>query len=73
MARLEEFLVEHHTKENVLRSMSTGFRSEFEYRPPSPWGHVENYGPINTSIGSLKLRETMKDQVLQGKMIGGPG
>ena len=53
--------------------MATGFKSKFEYHPPAPWGHVENYGPVNNKEGSIKLRETLREQVLQGKMIGGPG
>ena len=32
-----------------------------------------NYGPVNTKKGSITLREAMKEQVMQGKMIGGPG
>ena len=71
--KLKRFFVEHHTKTRVIQSLATGFKSEFEYSPPAPWGHVSNYGPVNTKEGSIKLREAMKEQVLQGKMIGGPG
>ena len=34
---------------------------------------MRNYGPVNSKEGSAKLRETFEGQVLQGKMIGGPG
>ena len=53
--------------------MATGFKSKFEYRPPAAWGHVGNYGPVSTKAGALKLREIMKEQVVLGNVIGGPG
>ena len=70
---LETFLIEHRSKSHVLESLATGFRSRFEYSPPPPWGQVANYSPLNSASGSQKLREAMRAQVIQGKMIGGPG
>lgn len=70
---LDKFFIEHASKAHVLRSMEEGFRSQFEYPRPPPWGHVQNYPPLLSTHGQHKLREAMKIQVLQGKMIGGPG
>ena len=59
----------------MLKALQRGFtfKSQFEYPHPPPWGHVENYPPLLSVPGRQKLREAMKKQVLQGKMIGGPG
>ena len=34
---------------------------------------MTNYIPITTKRGSRRFQETMREQVIQGKMIGGPG
>ena len=73
LVALREFFVEHHSKERVLESLASGFLSKFEYRTPAPWGQVENYPPLLSDLGRNKLRSVMKEQVLGGKMIGGPG
>ena len=73
LAALDQFFIEHSSKSHVLKSMQHGFKSHFEYAHPPPWGHVENYPPLLSVRGRQKLRETMRKQVLQGKMIGGPG
>ena len=73
LSELRQFFIEHHTKDKVLQSLATGFRSRFEYRPPVPWGHVNNYQPLCTGEGIRFFREKMREQVLQGRMIGGPG
>ena len=73
IAALHRFFIEHSLKSQVLKSMQKGFKSRFEYPHPPPWGHVENYPPLLSVPGRQKLRETMRKQVLQGKMIGGPG
>ena len=56
-----------------MECFAKGFVSHFEYPPPKSWGHVKNYKPLTDTSGRAKLRETMKKQVLLGKMIGGPG
>ena len=73
IAALDKFFSEHASKAHVLRSMEEGFRSRFEYPHPTSWGHVENYPPLLSIQGRKKLREAMKNQVLQGKILGGPG
>ena len=57
----------------MLESLASGLLSKFEYRTPAPWGHVENYPPLLSELGRNQLRSVMKEQVLCGKMIGGPG
>ena len=73
IAALDKFFIEHSSKAHVLRSMKEGFRSRFEYPHPPPWGQVESFPPLLSIQGRQKLREAMKNQVLQGKMLGGPG
>ena len=73
IARLRKYLVDHEMKEHVLKCFETGFVSHFEYPTPKPWGHVDNYDPLRSSSGKSALRAAMKKQVLQGKIIGGPG
>ena len=73
IAALDKFFIEHSSKAHVLKSMEEGFRSRFEYPHPPPWGHVQNYPALLSTQGRQKLREAMKTQVLQGKMLGGPG
>ena len=60
-------------KDHVLECFETGFVSHFEYPVPEPWGHVENYEPLTSYQGRVALTNAMKSQVVQGKMIGGPG
>ena len=57
----------------MLESLATGFQSQFEYPHPPPWGHVVNYPPLQSLSGSGRLREVFKKEVLQGRMLGGPG
>ena len=56
-----------------MSCFATGFISHFEYTEPVPWGHVDNYDPLRGSYGSVLLRSRMRDEVLAGRMIGGPG
>ena len=56
-----------------MKCFRTGFRSEFEYKPPPPWGHVQNYPILLTTKGQSNFRNAMAKQVRAGKMIGGPG
>ena len=60
-------------KDHVMKCLATGFISHFEYQPPVPWGHVENYPPLSGPEGKALLTETMKKQVEAGRVIGGPG
>ena len=60
-------------KDHVLECFETGFVSHFEYPVPEPWGHVENYEPLTSYQGRVALTNAMKSQLVQGKMIGGPG
>ena len=60
-------------KEHVLAGFATGFVSHFEYAPPKPWGHVDNYPLVKSPEGGEKLKSTMDKQVKAGKMIGGEG
>ena len=60
-------------KEHILKCFKTGLISHFEYKEPAPWVHVKNYGPLTSAHGKKAMREAMKKQVLEGKMIGGPG
>ena len=73
LARLESYFVEDEMKDHVLKCMATGFISHFEYNPPDPWGHVENYQPVLSSEGQAKLRKAMEKEIRAGRMIGGPG
>ena len=73
LQQLDKFFVEHRSNESVLKSLATGFRSEFEYPHPPAWGHVHNYLPLQSFTGSHRLREVFRKQVLEGRMIGGPG
>ena len=70
---LEEFFVKSDSKDHILESFSRGFASQFEYKPPVAWGHVNNYPPLLDTKGRSKFREKMQKQVVAGKMIGGPG
>ena len=60
-------------KEHVMAGFATGFVSHFEYPPPNPWGHVQNYPCVSTMQGEAKLRAAMGEQIKAGKMIGGKG
>ena len=65
--------MEDDLKDHVLKCFGTGFISHFEYTPPVPWGHVENQTPLHDAAGSKVLRERMREEVIQGRMLGGPG
>ena len=56
-----------------MKCFATGFISHFEYNPPEPWGHVDNYKPVTGPKGRAALRKAMRKEVLAGRMIGGPG
>ena len=73
LASLDRYLIEDEMKDHVMKCFQTGFISHFEYDPPAPWGHVDNYSPLSGSEGRAVLREGMKKEVLGGRMIGGPG
>ena len=73
IAKLNEFLVPDTLKSHILECFTTGFISHFEYPPPTPWGHVENYALVKDPEGVRALRKKMKQEVLGGRMIGGPG
>ena len=73
IAKLNEFLVPDALKSHVLECFATGFISHFEYPPPAPWGHVENYALVKDPEGVKALRKRMKKEVLGGRIIGGPG
>ena len=60
-------------KNHVMKCFATGFISHFEYEPPQPWGHVENYKPVSGHEGEEVLRKAMRKEVQAGRMIGGPG
>ena len=70
---LDSFYIADEMKAHVLECFKTGFVSHFEYPLPEPWGHVVNYEPLKSDTGKEILRRAMRKQVLQGKMIGGPG
>ena len=70
---MRSYLVEDELKAHVLDCFETGFVSHFEYPLPSAWGHVENYDPLKSEEGQEILRRAMRKQVVEGKMIGGPG
>ena len=73
VAALRTYLVDDVLKEHILECFETGFVSHFEYRVPVPFGHVVNYEPLTSNSGREALTNAMKAQVVQGKMIGGPG
>ena len=56
-----------------MKCFATGFISDFEYDPPDPWGHVDNYAPLADTEGEAVLRRGMMKEVVAGRMIGGPG
>ena len=60
-------------KDHVMKCFATGFISHFEYDPPAPWGHVDNYTPLAGAEGEAVLRKAMRKEVVAGRMIGGPG
>ena len=60
-------------KKHVLKWFARGFVSHFEYPTPEPWGGVENYKPLCDSNGMAILRMRLREEVLAGRMIGGPG
>ena len=66
-------MVEDEMKDHVIQCCKTGFVSHFEYPEPEPWGHVQNYEPLTSRQGRLVFTKAMREQVLLGKMIGGPG
>ena len=70
---LNDYLVQDVLKDHILDCFATGFISHFEYSPPIPWGHVENYALVKDREGSNILRERMGKEVRCGRMIGGPG
>ena len=72
-AALDQFFIQSDTKAHVLESFEKGFASTFEYKPPAPWGYVNNYPPLLTAEGRKRFRDAMQVQVRTGKMIGGPG
>ena len=67
------YFIEDEMKEHVIECFKTGFISHFEYPPPEPKGHVDNYDPLRTPKDRAVLTEAMKKQVILRKMIGGPG
>ena len=71
--KLDDYLLQDELKNHILECFATGFISHFEYSPPVPWGHVENYSLVKDAIGSKILRERMEKEVRCGRMIGGPG
>ena len=56
-----------------MKCFADGFISHFEYDPPEPWGHVDNYKPLAGAEGEAALRKAMRKEVMAGRMIGGPG
>ena len=73
MELLDKFLIKDEMKEHVMNCFATGFISHFEYEPPGPWGHVENYQPVCGAEGRMIIRNKMRKEVCGGRMIGGPG
>ena len=73
LALLDRYFVEDEVKNHVMKCLATGFISHFDYAPPEPWGHVENYQPVKGPVGQVVLRNAMKKEVEAGRMIGGPG
>ena len=73
LARLERFFVPDEMKNHILAEFATGFVSHFEYEIPEAWGSVTNYAPLTSAMGRQKFRAAMREQVLQGRMIGGIG
>ena len=73
LAALNRFLVADELKDHILQCFATGFISHFEYPPPDPWGSVSNYNPVRDAQGAQVLREKMKKEVCEGRMLGGPG
>ena len=70
---LGKFFVNCDSKAHVLENFRCGFASQFEYKPPVAWGHVNNYPPLLDNVGRGKFRREMHKQIIAGKMIGGPG
>ena len=70
---LSSFLIEDSMKAHVLAGFATGFVAHFEYPLPKPWGSDKNYPPVDSERGRRNLTTAMKEQILEGKMIGGPG
>ena len=66
-------MINDEMKNHVMKCFATGFISHFEYDPPEPWGHVDNYKPLAGTDGETTLRKGMMKEVLAGRMIGGPG
>ena len=60
-------------KTHVLAGFATGFVAHFEYPLPKPQGSVENYPKLISPLGRKNFSFAMKEQILQGKMICGPG
>ena len=73
LAALKRYLLPDEMRDHVLSCFARGFIRHFEYAAPEPWGHVDNYDPLRDSRGSELLRSRMKEEVLAGRMIGGPG
>ena len=73
LAALKRYLLPDEMRDHVLSCFARGFISHFEYAAPEPWGHVDNYDPLRDGRGSELLRSRMKEEVLAGRMIGGPG
>ena len=71
--QLSQYLIEDEMKDHVMKCFANGFISHFEYDPPEPWGHVDNYTPLAGAEGEAVLRKAMRKEVVAGRMIGGPG
>ena len=69
---MDRYLVEDKMKDHVIKCFATGFISHFEYDPPDPWGHVDNYTPLAGTEGEAVLRRAMMKEVVAGRMIKGP-
>lgn len=71
IAAIDAFLCDHPQKAEVLRMLSTGLRGQWGPQMPPSGLPAANY--LGSVAARRKCRLRCKNEVLAGRMIGGPG
>ena len=68
---MDAFLCDNPQKTEVLRMLSEGLRANWGPQMPPSGRHAANY--LGSFAARRKCRLRCKNEVLAGRMIGGPG
>ena len=71
IAAIDAFLCDHPLKAEVLRMLSSGLRGNWGPQMPPAGRPAANY--LGSVAANRKCRLRFKNEVLAGRMIGGPG